>query len=193
MDARALSRVVMIGDAAVGKTCLLNRVLGSKFTRDEVSTVGACWRLFTHECCGSHVELQVWDTAGQEKYRALGPLYYRTALGAVVVYDVTRRPSFDSIPRWIAAFVGTAGANVAIVVVGNKSDERDKREVSDREALEWCDAHHYDWYETSAKTGQNVHAVFELLAEKVARLTAGQMPGVDTDTRRRPTQEQKCC
>jgi small GTP-binding protein len=186
-----LRRVVMIGDVAVGKTSLLECAMGGKFNKDEPSTVGANWHLFTHVCSGSPVELQIWDTAGQEKYRSLGPLYYRTAVGAVVVYDLTVRSSFDSIQRWIAAFIGTAGPNVAIIVVGNKSDERAKRQVTEGEALEWCEAHHYDWYETSAKTGQNVQMVFETLAEKVSRRTGSELPRVDTEVA--PPPAKGCC
>jgi small GTP-binding protein len=188
-----LTRVVMIGDSAVGKTSLLNRAMGCKFNREEMATVGANWHLYTHECSGSQVELQIWDTAGQEKYRALGPLYYRTAVGAVVVYDITRRSSFDNVQRWIASFVGTAGTNVVIIVVGNKSDETVGRQVTEREALDWCEAHQYDWYETSAKTGSNVQTVFEMLAEKVARLDVTEVLKGSSDFANQPGPSQKCC
>jgi small GTP-binding protein len=187
------ARVVLIGDASVGKTSLLNAVMGCKFNNDEIETVGANWHLYTYESGGSQMELQIWDTAGQEKYRALGPLYYRTSMGAIVVYDITRRSSFDSVPQWIAAFVGTAGTNVAIVVVGNKSDKIDDRQVSDREALEWCEAHNYDWYETSAKTGQNVQTAVEMLAEKVSRLEMIQILSENAGIGKRREQAQKCC
>lgn len=188
-----LNRVVMIGDAAVGKTSLLNRALGRAFHPDEVATLGANWYLYTHECSGSVVELQLWDTAGEEKYRSLGPLYYRTAVAAVVVYDITRRQSFESVAGWIAAFVGIAGTGTAIVVVGNKADLDGAREVTEREALEWCEARGYDWYEASAQTGQNVRPAFEMLAESVARLRLSQVPRLETDIGQRSKQAEKCC
>jgi small GTP-binding protein len=186
-------RVIMIGDPFVGKTSLLNRAMGGKFKTEESTTLGANWHLFTHECAGGQVELQIWDTAGSEKYRALGPLYYRSAVGAIVVYDITSRTTFENVQRWISSFTATAGMNVVIIVIGNKSDDNDAREVTDREGLEWCEEHNYDWYETSAKTGQNVQTVFEMLAEKVSRIAVNNVPRVDADIRSRQKTSQQCC
>jgi small GTP-binding protein len=190
-----LIRAVVIGDLAVGKTSLLNCAMGLKFNTCEPSTIGANWHVFSHQYCGESIALQIWDTAGQEKYRALGPLYYRTSMGAVIVYDVTRPETFQSLERWIQAFTGTAGTNVAIVIAGSKSDLDEKRLVSQTEALEWCEERGYPCYEVSALTHQNVQLVFETLAEKIVQnmnFREGERDGI-TPLESGQTQGRSCC
>jgi Ras-related protein Rab-11A/Rab family protein len=167
------SRVVLIGDSAVGKTSLLNRALHSDFVSSITPTIGANWHLFNHVSDGENFALQIWDTAGSEKYRALGPIYYRNASGAIVVYDITSRVTFQDVEGWVTELKDTAGANVSIVVVGNKSDLDGSREVSESEGIEWCEKFGYDFFEASAKTGHNAHAVFERLAERTAQRARG--------------------
>ena len=160
-------RVVAVGDASVGKTSILNRLMEQKFDQYEQSTVGANWQLYAREVRGYKVEIQIWDTAGQEKFRSLGPLYYRSAVGAVVVYDVTNRASFLSVEEWVKNFTDVAGTDVVIILVGNKCDLESEREVRQKEALDWAKHRGYQAYETSAKTGANIERVFEALAEQV--------------------------
>lgn len=158
-------RVVAIGDASVGKTSILNRLMEQKFDPYEQSTVGANWQLYVREVGGYRVEIQIWDTAGQEKFRSLGPLYYRSSVGAIVVYDVTNRASFRSVEEWIENFTNVAGTEVVVMLVGNKCDLTEQREVTAKEALDWARPRGYAVYETSAKTGENIESVFEALAE----------------------------
>jgi small GTP-binding protein len=171
---RVPNRIVTIGEPSVGKTSILNRVM-DKFDDLEQPTVGAAWQLVTQTKGGQEIELQIWDTAGQEKFRALGPLYYRGAVVAVVVYDVTNRASFDSVEPWIEGFTAVAGSESAIVVVGNKTDLEDARDVSQKEGRDWAIERGLRFFETSAKTGANVKELFEALAEIVAtRMTPGR-------------------
>jgi small GTP-binding protein len=161
-------RIVAVGDPAVGKTSILNRLMEGKFDDLEPSTVGATWQLFAQDQNGQKLEIQIWDTAGQEKFRALGPLYYRGAVGAVVVYDVTNRQSFANIEGWIEGFTSVAGSESAIVIVGNKTDRDGYREVPEREGREWARERSVTFYETSAKTGTNVAEVFDALTHTIA-------------------------
>jgi small GTP-binding protein len=167
------ARIVLIGDTAVGKTSILNRVMEDRFNPFEQTTVGANWQLYVRDFNGDRVELQIWDTAGQERFRSLGPLYYRGASGAIVVYDVTSRSSLESLAHWIEDFEAVAGNDGMMVIAGNKCDLEDQRQVSQKEALDWAKGKGYLAYETSAKSGQNVRQMIDALAEAVLRSKGG--------------------
>jgi small GTP-binding protein len=159
------ARVVAIGDSSVGKTSLVSRLMEERFDPSEPPTVGAHWQLYVQDFSCDRVELQIWDTAGQEKFRSLGPLYYRNASGAVAVFDVTRRSSFEHVGSWISAFTEVAGCQVTIVVAANKADMEQERQVTQKESHDWARQRGYMIYETSAKTGENVVQLFRALAE----------------------------
>jgi small GTP-binding protein len=162
-------RVVLIGNAAVGKTSLFSRLIDNSFDEFERQTTGAQWRPFTYEADLGRIELQIWDTAGQEKFRSLGPLYYRKAAGAVAVFDITKSQSFDDLDTWISAFVEIAGTEATIFVAGNKADLEKDRQVCATVAAEWARDKGAQFYETSAKTGLNVREMFEKLAVALSR------------------------
>jgi small GTP-binding protein len=170
-DLTVHGRVVLIGDSSVGKTSIVNRLIDERFNANEQTTVGANWQLYSTVIDGMRVEFQIWDTAGQEKFRSLGPLYYRNALGAVAVFDVTSRPSFENIGGWITAFTAVAGAETVVVIAANKCDaEGPARRVGAKEAIDWATECGAQVFETSAMTGQNVKQLFEALAEEVVHL-----------------------
>jgi small GTP-binding protein len=123
------------------------------------------------------MELQIWDTAGEEKFKSLGPIYYREASAAIVVFDVTNPSSFEALSDWISNFQSVAGAEAVIVIVGNKIDLVDTQKVTNVEAEQWCKARDYPFLPASAKTGVGVHDVFDrlltLLAERRDNSTSG--------------------
>jgi small GTP-binding protein len=160
------ARIVLLGESSVGKTSILNRLLESRFDPSESPTVGANWQLWRHEMRGKHLELQIWDTAGQEKFRALGPLYYRDSVAAILVYDITNLPSFENLPSWISAYSGAASGG-SIIIAGNKADSNPKRTVSHEVALRWAQKQGYPLYETSAKTGENISELFAAVSEAI--------------------------
>jgi small GTP-binding protein len=162
-------RVVAVGDSCVGKTSLISVVIGEPFNAYEPNTIGANWHLYCTTVNGSRCELQIWDTAGQERFRTLGPLYYRNAVAGLVVYDVTSRESFKNIARWTESLLSIAGASVKVFVVGNKKDLADERKVAYAEGLEWAksEERNYEFFETSAKTGEGVTTVFQTIAEAI--------------------------
>jgi small GTP-binding protein len=162
-------RVVLIGDASVGKTSLLNQLVSRQFDLRETATIAANYQIYVEEVDGIKIELQIWDTAGQEKFRSLGPIYYRNASAAIVVYDVTNRQSFDNIADWISAFVDVAGIRPIIAIVGNKSDITEKA-VAVHEAREWASSKGYCTYQTSAKTNEGVKELFQGLAKELVRM-----------------------
>lgn len=154
-------RVVVVGDASVGKTSILNQLVDHRYDPYEQSTVGANYQLFINEVNDVRVEIQIWDTAGQEKFRSLGPIYFRNSIGAIVVYDVTNRTSYDNLDSWITNFTEVAGTEAVIAIVGNKNDLEDERQIQYSEAQEWAHTRNYLFFETSAKTGHNIALLFD--------------------------------
>jgi small GTP-binding protein len=163
-----------------------------RFNDLEAPTVGATWQLYLHSQHGEKLELQIWDTAGQEAFHSLGPLYYRGALGAVVVYDVTNRLSFSKIGSWIDEFIGIAGSNAVIFIVGNKTDLEAGRVVPEAEGREWSEERNYRFFETSAKTGQNIGTLFEEMCETIVTQKRLLMRGRTTNVAVTP-KSQPCC
>ena len=109
---------------------------------------------------GNSFEIQLWDTAGQEQYRSLSPIYFRGARAAILVFDVTSKLSFTNLEKWLECLTEVAGDDVFLILVGNKNDLRE-REVSYPEGREWAQEHNAQYIETSAKTGENISLIFE--------------------------------
>jgi small GTP-binding protein len=159
--------IVVIGPPNVGKTSLISRILGRKFTSITASTTGAAVHTYTPLSPGLP-EVQIWDTPGMDRYRAQTNAFYREALGAIVVFDLTGYPTFQELGSWIREFVAAAPPNPAIVICGNKADLQDEREVEADEIAAFCAAHNgLPYFEASAYTGQGVE---ELMAGLLDRL-----------------------
>jgi small GTP-binding protein len=156
----------MIGDASVGKTSLLNRLIEHRFNELEMSTIGANYQVYTDEVDGVTMGLQIWDTAGQEKFRALGPIYFRKARGAVIVFDVTNEKSFEALEEWISMFLDVAGTDTKLVLIGNKCDVKEGRIAID-EAKDWAEKRGLQLFQTSARTGDGVAEPFRYLAKEL--------------------------
>ena len=160
-------RIVIIGNASVGKTALLNQLIDHSFHEFEQSTIGANYQLYAASIDGTRVEVQIWDTAGQEKFKSLGPIYYRNSLGAAVVFDVTNRKTFDDLSEWITAFTEVAGTDTSIVIVANKIDAVEKQQIEFDEIRDWAESKGYLLFLTSAKTGEGVEQLFYALAKDI--------------------------
>ena len=164
-DKTVTFRAVTIGESSVGKTCLVNRFIRDKFNNAQPNTVGAIYDTYIENRDDLSVEVQIWDTAGQEKFRSLAPAYYRAAKAAIVVFDITKRSTFQNLQQWIEDFKAHAGDESIIIVVGNKVDLADQIQVSDSEAIEWANARNAKFFKTSAKTGEGVKEVFTSLVD----------------------------
>ncbi|XP_072328663.1 LOW QUALITY PROTEIN: ras-related protein Rab-43 [Scyliorhinus torazame] len=171
-----LFKIVLIGDAGVGKTCVVQRFKSGIFVEKQGTTIGVDFTMKTLEIQGKRVKLQIWDTAGQERFRTITQSYYRSANGAIIAYDISKRGSFESVPRWIEDVKKYAGSNIVQLLIGNKSDMNDTREVQCQEAQTL--AVHYDMVsvlETSAKDSSNVEEAFIKMATELMLRHAGPM------------------
>jgi len=125
-----LFKIIIIGDSGVGKTNILSRYIKNSFSFDTRSTVGVEFGAKKLELNGIKVKGQIWDTAGQERYRSITNTYYKGAKGALVVYDISKRDSFDNVNKWVNELRMNGERDVIIVLVGNKSDLVNERVVS---------------------------------------------------------------
>jgi len=155
-----LFKFIIIGDAATGKSCLLHRFIDNKFMRDSTHTIGVEFGSKIINIQNNNIKLQIWDTAGQERFRSVTRSYYRGAAGALLVYDITSRESYNHLSTWLEDARTLASAGIVIILVGNKKDLEDEREVTFIEASRFAQENNLMFLETSALTGDNVEEVF---------------------------------
>ncbi|XP_050208071.1 ras-related protein Rab11D [Mercurialis annua] len=153
-------KVVLIGDSAVGKSQILARFARNEFSLDSKATIGVEFQTRTLLIEHKSVKAQIWDTAGQERYRAVTSAYYRGAVGAMLVYDITKRQTFDHIPRWLEELRSHADKNIVIILIGNKSDLENQRVVPTEDAKEFAQKEGLFFLETSALESTNVESAF---------------------------------
>lgn len=162
-----LFKVVIIGDSAVGKSNLLSRYARNEFNINSKATIGVEFQTQSMEIDGKEVKAQIWDTAGQERFRAVTSAYYRGAVGALVVYDISRRSTFDSVARWLDELKTHSETTVARMLVGNKSDLENIRDVSVEEGKSLAEAEGLFFIETSALDSTNVIKAFEIVIREI--------------------------
>mmetsp|Transcript_28542 Transcript_28542/g.50253 ORF Transcript_28542/g.50253 Transcript_28542/m.50253 type:complete len:206 (+) Transcript_28542:72-689(+) len=162
-----LFKLVIIGDAGVGKSSLLLRFTEDNFSTNYISTIGVDFRFRTLNIKKKIVKLQIWDTAGQERFRTITSAYYRGADGVILVYDVTNRDSFGHVEDWLEQVNKYASEDTAKLIVGNKADLIEDKKVNSEEALAMGEKHGIHVIETSAKTADNVDMAFNRLGEKL--------------------------
>jgi len=164
-----LFKLVLIGDSGVGKSCLLLRFADDNFTDSYISTIGVDFRFRTVTIDKKTVKLQIWDTAGQERFRTITSAYYRGADGIIMVYDVTSPESFDHVEEWLSEVDRYANENTAKLLVGNKADLIEEKQVSEETAQRFADKLGISFLETSAKTATNVDAAFLTMAKELIK------------------------
>ncbi|KAM3274638.1 hypothetical protein ACQJBY_043587 [Aegilops geniculata] len=162
-------KVVLIGDSAVGKSQLLARFARNEFSLDSKATIGVEFQTKTLQIDNRTVKAQIWDTAGQERYRAVTSAYYRGAVGAMLVYDMTKRQSFDHMARWLEELRSHADKNIVIMLIGNKSDLGTLRAVRTEDAKEFAERESLFFMETSALEATNVEKAFMTGLEEIYR------------------------
>ncbi|XP_033625872.1 ras-related protein Rab-31-like [Asterias rubens] len=160
-------KICLVGDTGVGKTCVALRFYQDRFT-GTVPTIG--YAFMEKELAVDDVPhvFNLWDTAGQERYRSLARGFFRRASAMVLVYDITNLQSFEVLGKyWIRSTQRGAPENVALAIVGNKCDVEDERQVSTEEAEEFAKTHDAVFMEVSAKSGANIHSLFEKIARRL--------------------------
>ncbi|KAF4518976.1 hypothetical protein B566_EDAN007764 [Ephemera danica] len=162
-----LFKLLLIGDSGVGKTCVLFRFSEDAFNTTFISTIGIDFKIRTIELDGKKIKLQIWDTAGQERFRTITTAYYRGAMGIMLVYDITNEKSFENIKNWIRNIEENAAADVEKMLLGNKCELTEKRQVSRERGEQLAVEYGIKFLETSAKASINVEEAFFTLARDI--------------------------
>ena len=165
-----LFKVVLIGDSGVGKSNLLSRFTRNEFSLDSKSTIGVEFATKSIVAEGKTIKAQIWDTAGQERYRAITSAYYRGAVGALLVYDISKHVTFENVERWLKELRDHAESNIVVMLVGNKSDLKDQRAVETEEAMAFAEQHNLAFIETSALDASGVDIAFQNILTEIYRL-----------------------
>ena len=167
-----LYKIIIIGDTSVGKTALLSKYLKGVFPTSPLSTVATEFATKIIQIKeGGYIKAQIWDTAGEEKYKSITYHHYKKSVGGLIVYDITKKSTFDNVKNWYNDLITKAEKGCIIALIGNKLDlvERNerKREVPKEEALSYAEDNHMLFYETSAFNGSNINDIFEELMQTI--------------------------
>jgi small GTP-binding protein len=161
-------RLILIGQSTVGKSSILRQFKEGEYFPDISLTVGVDFHAKMIRVNGQSIKMQLWDTAGQDRFRAIVKAYYRNAVGGLLVFDITNRESFNSLDEWYDEVMKIADPHKPVfVLVGNKDDQTKQRQVPREDGLRFARNHGMDYIEASAKSGHNVEEAFEILAEKI--------------------------
>ncbi|XP_077997937.1 ras-related protein Rab5-like [Glandiceps talaboti] len=191
-------KLVLVGDTAVGKTCLLKRFMTGRFDVEKTTLPAAFYSKKLRLKEGDKVimtKFEIWDTAGQERYRTLMPMYYRGAQAAIVVYDITKTDSFSRARMWINELHRHASPDIVIALAGNKSDLINEREVEYEDAKTFAENNGLLFMETSAKTDIHINDIFVAIAEKISKtyIPPGVQEGVQFTRRQQKSDSAGCC
>ena len=199
-----LFKIVLIGDSFVGKTNIMSKYLNNEFHEDSKATVGVEFGAKKFDIEGKSVKAQIWDTAGQERYKSITSTYYKGAKGALIVYDITRKETFDSVDRWISEVLNSGDKNMTMLLIGNKCDLDNQRQVTKEQGEEKAKAFKVAFLETSASSGENLDVAFEMIMKEVYSKCKNELDeedrmeemqiGKEIDlTKEKKVDKKKCC
>ena len=199
-----LFKIVLIGDSFVGKTNIMSKYLMNEFHEDSKATVGVEFGAKKFDIEGKSVKAQIWDTAGQERYKSITTTYYKGAKGALIVYDITRKETFDSVDRWISELLNSGDKNMTMLLIGNKCDLDNQRQVTKEQGEEKAKAFKVAFLETSASSGENLDVAFEMIMKEVYSKCKNELDeddgmeemqmGKEIDlTKEKKVEKKKCC
>lgn len=162
-----LFKILLVGDTGVGKSSLITRFVDDLYSDMFISTIGVDFKIRTADIDGSRVKMQIWDTAGQERFRTITSSYYRGSHGIIIVYDVCRLDTFQSISKWVKEIEKYSNGNCIKVVCGNKTDFKSETKVDRDMAESWCRTVGLSHFETSARTNYCVSDMFFTIAQMI--------------------------
>ena len=188
-------KFIVIGSSGVGKTAILKRLVDDVFTGESQSTIGVEFLTTTVDVDGTSIKLQIWDTAGQERFRSIAKAYFRSAIGVILVFDLSDRKSFEDLTQWLNDVHSLCDPNAVVTLIGNKSDLVSARTVTASEAEGFAQLHQLNYLETSALGGDNIQEAFQRTASAVYRksLTNKDKPAKeDTNDLKNETNQKGC-
>lgn len=180
-DYNYLFKYIIIGDTGVGKSCLVLRFTDDRYTQNHEFTIGVEFGAKMITCGDKKIKIQIWDTAGQETFRSITKSYYRNVSGAIVVYDITRRATFNNVRGWIKELKENNTSNCSILLIGNKTDIDMNRHVKYEEGEALAKEFDCDFIETSVKKDKNVKKAFNIITENILNKINNNIINVTND------------
>uniref|UniRef100_A0A3B4GRI4 Ras-related protein Rab-25 n=1 Tax=Pundamilia nyererei TaxID=303518 RepID=A0A3B4GRI4_9CICH len=191
--------LVLIGESGVGKSNLLSRFTKNEFNHDSRTTIGVEFSTRTVQLNNFTIKAQIWDTAGLERYRAITSAYYRGAVGALLVYDITKHLTYENVERWLKELYEHADPHIVVMLVGNKTDLESERSVPNEEAKDFAEKKGLFFLETSALDSTNVEAAFTTVLAEIHKkvsskeVVRGPMSAVTLNSPKAEDTEKKSC
>ena len=187
-------KILLLGDSEVGKSCFLMRYSDNVFVENYITTIGLDYKLKSVKLdSGKTIKVQLWDTAGQDKYRTIAKNYFKGSHGILLLYDVTKQSSFQNIRDWIQDIREEVSQKAIIFLIGNKIDLVDKRKISKEKGKELAEEYKLPFFEASAKSGENVDEVFKALYKKISEVYGDLEKEMGTKLNKRKKNKRKCC
>ena len=172
-------KICIIGAAAAGKTTIVEKLINDKYNPETKATVGVEYKPYRFDIGDFVVQLELWDTAGQEAYKAVAKSYFRNAVGCILVFDLTDQKSFEELQFWLGQFRQLASPNATVLLLGNKADLDDQRQITSAAAEKFAQDNLIGYFETSAISGQNILEAFQKLAKEIFDKVRSQKLFVD--------------
>ena len=193
MSEETVYKVLLLGDTTVGKTCFLMKYTDKTFQDIHMATIGLDYRLKTMKLkSGKDIKLQIWDTAGQDRFRAITKNYYKGSHGIILIYDVTNLQTFENVKTWVNQIREETTTNVVIYIAANKIDMETERKVTKQEGESLAQELGFPFMETSAKSGININETFEDLVERIDKVF-GNIPQKPNKNKLYKAKGKKCC
>ena len=186
-------KILILGESTVGKTNILTMFMDKKFNPNHMTTTGIDLKTTNIELKNKKIRIQIWDTCGQEKYKSITKNLFLKVQGILAVYDITNRNSFSNLKNWIKSVKSDANHS-KLLIIGNKSDLEEQREVPKNEAIEYAKEENIEYLETSCKTGENINKAITLICEEIMKDSSFEKDvsfSLDTSSLRK--QKHKCC
>ena len=187
-------KILMLGDSEVGKSCFLMRYSDNVFVENYITTIGLDYKLKSIKLdSGKVIKVQLWDTAGQDKYRTIAKNYYKGSHGILLLYDVTKLSSFENIREWIQDIRQEVSEKAIIFLIGNKIDLEEKRKITKEKGEELAEEYKIPFFEASAKSGENVDEVFKALYQKIIEVYGDLEREKGSKLNKKQKNKGKCC
>ena len=164
-------KILLLGDSEVGKSCFLMRYADNVFVENYITTIGLDYKLkYIQLDSGEIIKVQLWDTAGQDRYRTIAKNYYKGSHGILLLYDVTKTNSFENIREWIRDIREEVYEKAIIFLIGNKIDKKEDRKIQTEQGAKLAEEFNLPFFEASAKSGENVDEIFKALYKKISEV-----------------------
>ena len=193
-EADLVYKILLLGDSEVGKSCFLMRYSDNVFVENYMATIGLDYKLkYIQLDSGKMIKVQLWDTAGQDRYRTIAKNYYKGSHGILLLYDITKLSSFENIREWIKDIREEVYEKAIIFLIGNKIDKTEERKISTEQGEALAKEFNLPFFEASAKSGENVDEIFKALYQKISEVYIDFQKGKGEKLTTGNRKKRKCC